>query len=138
MYCDGSGDGGIDAAYLEIDVGTDTTLETHTWYLIQSKYGKAFQGTSTLLKEGQKLVDTLDNPHKRLSSLTYDLLEQLSAFRRRASERDRIVLVFATEEPLTNAQRKTLRDVRAMGRDRLGPIFDVEAVAIDTIYRRTL
>jgi hypothetical protein len=47
-------------------------------------------------------------------------------------------LVFATEEPLTNAQRKTLRDVRAMGRDRLGPIFDVEAVAIDTIYRRTL
>lgn len=138
IYCDGSGDGGIDAAFLEIDYGTDTSLETHTWYLIQSKYGKAFQGSSTLLKEGQKLLDTLDNSSKKLSSLAYGLLEQLSTFRRRASERDRIVLVFATEEPLTNAQRKTLRDVRAMGRERLGPIFDVEAVSIDTIYRRTL
>ncbi|NTU74435.1 AIPR family protein, partial [Candidatus Roizmanbacteria bacterium] len=139
IYCDGSGDGGIDIAYLyESDSGTDAGSESHTWYLVQSKYGKAFQGNSTLLKEGQKLIDTLDNSNKRLSSLAQGLLEQLTAFKRRASERDRIVLVFATEDPLTNAQRKTLSDVRAMGRERIGTIFDVESVSIDTIYKRTL
>ena len=139
VYCDGSGDGGIDLAYLyEGDAGDETGSEAHIWYLVQSKYGKAFQGDSTLLKEGQKLIDTLDNSQKRLSSLAQGLLEQLTAFKRRASERDRIILVFATEMPLTNAQSKTLKDVRAMGRERIGLIFDVEAVSIDTIYRRTL
>src|SRR6266849_3036941 len=51
VYCDGSGDGGIDAAYL--DCGRKETTEEgtqgDTWLLIQSKYGKAFQGgTATL------------------------------------------------------------------------------------------
>lgn len=139
VYCDGNGDGGIDLAYLyESDSGNDTGSESHTWYLVQSKYGKAFQGNSTLLKEGQKLIDTLDSPHKRLSSLAQGLLDRITTFRRQASERDRIILVFATEEPLTNDQRKTLNDIRAMGRERLTGIFDVESVSIDTIYQRTL
>src|SRR4051794_26146441 len=65
VYCDGSGDGGIDIAYrylYETEEGNNTGSEAHTWYLVQSKYGKAFQGKGTLLKEGQKLIDTLDNP----------------------------------------------------------------------------
>lgn len=139
VYCDGSGDGGIDLAYLyESDSGEETASGVDTWYLIQSKYGKAFQGDSTLLKEGRKVIDTLDNPHKRLSSLTQDLLERLGNFRRRASERDRIVLVFATERALTDDQRKTLSDVRAMGRERIGDIFEVETISIETIYHRAL
>jgi len=56
VYCDGAGDGGIDIAYLDRgDTGNDDDLETvsgHTWYLVQSKYGSAFQGTGTLLEEG--------------------------------------------------------------------------------------
>jgi hypothetical protein len=139
FYCDGSGDGGIDAAYLyENDTGSDTGTEAHTWYLVQSKFGKAFQGTSTLLKEGQKVINTLDDPRKRLASLSEDVLEQITIFRRRASERDRLILVFATENALSNSERQTLKDLRAMGRERLGPIFDVEAVSVGTIYERTL
>ncbi|HRJ55457.1 MAG TPA: AIPR family protein [Anaerolineales bacterium] len=139
VYCDGSGDGGIDLAFLfEGDADDEIGSEAHTWYLVQSKYGKAFQGESTLLKEGMKVIETLDNQQKRLSSLTQGLIEQLSAFKRRASERDKIILVFATENPLSNSQASALKGVRAMGKDRLGSIFDVESVSIDTIYRRTL
>jgi hypothetical protein len=102
VYCDGCGDGGIDIAYLdrgEHDSGDDT-VQAHTWYLVQSKYGKAFQGATTMLQEGQKVIDSLDGKHGRLSSLAEGLLEKLMHFRRQSSERDRIALVFATVEPL--------------------------------------
>jgi hypothetical protein len=66
------------------------------------------------------------------------LLERLTTFRQQASERDKIVLVFATEEPLNEHQKRALEDVKAMGRGRLGPLFDVEAVSIGVIYKRTL
>ncbi len=142
VYCDGAGDGGIDIAYLDrgeaADGDTDTAADGHTWYLVQSKYGSAFQGTNTLLHEGQKVIDTLDGQRQHLSSLAQGLLERLTNFRLQASDRDRIVLVFAAEEPLTEDQKRALDDVRAIGRNRLGPIFDVEAVSVETIYLRTL
>lgn len=140
IYCDGSGDGGIDAAYL--DLGTEEQSEEaaqgHTWYLIQSKYGSAFQGTGTLLRESQKVIDTLDGKHGRLSSLAEGLLDRLTNFRRQASERDKIVLVFATVELLTEDEQRALADVRAMGRARLHSGFDVESCSVATLYQRTL
>ena len=47
ILCDGSGDGGIDIAYLrraDIDDSEQdsSSEEGDTWYLIQSKYGTAF------------------------------------------------------------------------------------------------
>src|SRR5205823_4252523 len=48
------------------------------------------------------------------------------------------VLVFATEETLSEEQKRTLEDVRAIGRNRLGPLFEVEAISIETIYLRQL
>jgi len=143
VYCDGSGDGGIDIAYLdrgESDESetTEESLVGHTWYIVQSKYGKAFQGTTTLLEESQKIIDTLDGRRPKLSSLAEGLLERLTNFRRQASDRDKICLVFATEYPLTEDEKQVLRDVRAMGRERLGTMFDVESISVDTIYRRTL
>src|SRR5437868_645873 len=54
VYCDGSGDGGIDIAYLDRAEVGDTSTDTiggDTWYLVQSKYGTAFQGVNTLLAE---------------------------------------------------------------------------------------
>ncbi len=64
VYCDGAGDGGIDIAYLYrgegVDGQSDTSVEGHTWYLIQGKYGSAFRGINTLLEEGKKVIDTLD------------------------------------------------------------------------------
>jgi hypothetical protein len=141
VYCDGAGDGGIDVAYLDRGDDDGTTEEMvagHTWYLVQSKYGSAFQGTSTLLHEGQKVIDTLDGKRANLSSLAEGLLERLVTFRNGASEHDRIVLLFATEEPLNSVEKQVLDDLRAMGRNRLGSFFEVESLSILTIYQRTL
>ena len=53
VLCDGSGDGGIDIAYLHRAAADDDgeegqTEEGDTWYLIQSKYGSSFQGQDTV------------------------------------------------------------------------------------------
>lgn len=144
IYCDGSGDGGIDIAYLDrgergdTGEGEEESAVGHTWYIVQSKYGKAFRGTTTLLEESQKVIETLDGRRPKLSSLAEALLERLSNFRKQASDNDRIYLVFATERPLTEDEKQVLKDVRAMGRERLGPLFDVESTSIETIYRRSL
>ncbi|MBE0414990.1 MAG: AIPR family protein [Dehalococcoidia bacterium] len=144
VYCDGSGDGGIDIAYLDrgergdTGEGEEESAVGHTWYIVQSKYGKAFHGTTTLLEESQKVIESLDGRRPKLSSLAEGLLERLSNFRKQASDRDRIRLVFATELPLSEEEKQVLKDVRAMGRERLGPIFDVESISIETVYRRTL
>ena len=140
VYCDGAGDGGIDIAYLYRGEGQDAEgegrAEGHTWYLVQGKYGSAFVGPTTLLEESQKVIDTLDGKRAKLSSLAQALVERVSNFRRQASELDRIILVFGTVNPLTEAETRVLDDVRAMGRARLGAIFDVAAVSVETIYRR--
>ncbi len=144
VYCDGSGDGGIDIAYLDrgergdTGEGEEESAAGHTWYIVQSKYGKAFRGTTTLLEESQKVIETLDGRRPKLSSLAEALLERLSNFRKQASDNDRIHLVFATELPLSEDEKQVLKDVRAMGRERLGPLFDVESISIETIYRRSL
>ena len=142
VYCDGSGDGGIDVAYLDAadDVATieDVPAKAYTWFLIQSKYGSAFAGEYTLLSEGKKVVDTLEGKRPRLSSLAEGLLERLVKFRNGASEYDRVVLVFGTEHALTESEKQALDELRRLGRGRLGPLFDVESASIQTIYQRTL
>lgn len=139
VFCDGAGDGGIDVALL--DTGPDESSAEadesgHTWYLVQSKYGSAFSGPNTLLIEGQKVIDTLDGKRPRLNSLAEGLLERLRNFRNSASASDKIVLVFATEAALNEAEKRALSDLRAMGVGRLGPLFDVETISIETIYAR--
>ena len=142
VYCDGSGDGGIDAAYLyrkeAADNDGDVQSAGDTWYLIQSKYGSAFRGTKTLIEESQKVIDTLDSKRTKLSSLAEGVLSRIINFRQSASDADRIILVFAAEDALSDEQRRTLEDVKAMGRNRLGPVFDVEAVSLETIFKRLL
>ena len=135
-YCDGSGDGGIDIAVLERGgpAGADEELEGDTWYLIQSKYGSAFAGTGTLLLEGQKVIETLNGQRNNLSSLASGLLEKLTNFRAKATERDHIRLVYATVDPLTQKQQDTLEYVRVTGRATLGQLFDVDAISIATIH----
>lgn len=139
ILCDGSGDGGIDIALLDTgpDESSDAPEESgHTWYLVQSKYGRAFNGTSTLLVEGQKIIDTLDGRRSNLNSLAEGVLERLINFRNGAGPLDRIVLIFATERALNADERRVLEDLRAMGRARLGALFDVEAISIETIFQR--
>jgi hypothetical protein len=140
VYCDGSGDGGVDAAYLYRKEAADNDGDVQTagdsWYLIQSKYGSAFMGTRTLIEESQKLIDTLDGKRARLSSLAEGILSRIINFRQSASDQDRIILVFAAEDALTDEQRRALEDVKAIARNRLGAIFDVEAVSLETIFKR--
>ncbi|HRI66521.1 MAG TPA: AIPR family protein [Polyangium sp.] len=141
VYCDGAGDGGIDLAYLHRSEGQEPEgdgKEGDVWYLVQSKYGTAFSGTNTVLEEAKKVIDTLDGKRQRLASLAEGLLARLTMFRERASELDRIILVFATVDPLTDDEKRTLKQVRDMGRGTLGPMFDVESISIDTIYRRAV
>ncbi len=140
VFCDGAGDGGIDIAHLhraeKQDGDGETKAEGDTWYLLQSKYGSAFAGVGTLLEESQKVIDTLDGKRPKLSSVASGLLERLANFRQQASDMDRIVLVFGTVDPLSEDEKRVLTDVRNMGRGRLGPLFDVEAVSVETIFRR--
>lgn len=84
------------------------------------------------------MIDTLSGQRSKLSSLAQGLQERLVLFQQKAGELDRLSLVFATEEPLTDGQRRVLDDVRTIGRKRLGPLFDVESVSIATIYQRVL
>ena len=122
-YCDGSGDGGIDIAYLQQgDDGAATdenTVAGDTWYLVQGKYGKAFQGNSTLIEEGIKVIDTLEG-RRALSSVSKDVLEYIETFRKQASENDRIKLVFATIDPLTPSEKKIADDIRDIGQKKSG------------------
>lgn len=138
IYCDGTGDGGIDVAFLEKGDHSDDvgTTQGDTWYLVQSKYGSAFHGVETILKEGQKVIETLDGRRDRLSSLAEGLVERLTNFRHKASERDRILLVFGVIDPLDEDEKRAQSDLRAMGRARLGALFDVETVSVRMIFER--
>ena len=139
VLCDGSGDGGIDIAYLrhadlddsEQDGQSD---EGDTWYLVQSKYGTAFQGHETVINEGRKVISTLAGENTQLSEHVSQLLGRLNTFMQQASERDRIILVFATERPMNEADRQALHDVYSLGRERISPIFDVEDISLQTIW----
>jgi hypothetical protein len=134
VFCDGAGDGGIDAAYL--DRHDPDENQGDTWYLVQSKYGSAFAGVDTLLKEGLKVLDTLGGHRTALSSLAADVLQRLQNFRQQAGDKDKLILVFATVDPLTNDEKRTLNQLRVLGRSQLGDIFDVEAVSLRTLYEQ--
>ncbi len=139
IYCDGTGDGGIDIAYLQRGDDTeDNSNGGDTWFLVQSKYGSAFSGVKTILEEGQKLIDTVDGKRNNLSSLSANLVERLQNFRKQASEKDKLVLVYAVQRPIKEDEKRAIDDIKAMGKNRLGAIFDTDVVSLETIYRRTL
>ena len=137
VYCDGPSDGGIDLAFLERGEQDGENLTGDTWYVVQSKYGTSFQGRSTLLLDGQKVIDTLDSDKTPAANVSASVIARIRQFLLKADAEpsgDRLILVFATEMPLSETERRTLEDVRAVGRARFGKVFDVEAVSIETIY----
>ena len=139
VICDGSGDGGIDIAYLQradsdLDSHSIESLEGDVWYLVQSKHGTAFSGSDTILTEGNKVISTLQGQNQHLSGDSRHLLQKLDLFRERASDSDRIVLVFATTDPIPHQVRPALDNIKLIGRDRVMPNFDVEEVSLQTIW----
>ncbi len=137
IFCDGSGDGGIDLAVLERGESDETGSVGDTWYLVQSKYGCAWAGPDTALQEGLKIISALSGDRK-LSSLSTAVCDKLTTFRQQAGENDRIVLTFATIDPPSGEERKVLDQIRDFGRTKFGPIFDVETVSLRTIYDRLI
>lgn len=134
FYCDGSADGGIDLAYLDVHEQGDPD-GGDTWYLVQSKYGTAFQGSNTILTEGRKVIETITGQRReRLSSLSGEVLARITEFQKQASDRDRLVLLFATVDELTEAQKRAIDDVRAIGRARWKNTFEVEHVSLQSVY----
>ncbi|MGO0063860.1 AIPR family protein [Brevibacillus fluminis] len=139
VYCDGAGDGGIDLAYLlRGEDSLQDDAEGDTWYLIQSKYGSAFAGTATLYEEAVKVIDAIEGLRSSLSSLSSDLIDRLRTFISSSSEKDKLVLVFATVDNLTEEEKRAVEAIQLIGKNRIGSIFSVETVCIETIYRRVL
>ena len=139
VICDGTGDGGIDVAYLhradiEDDVQGSQSVEGDTWYLVQSKYGTSFQGSETIVDEGRKVIATLAGQNTRLSETVSLLMERLATFRQQASDRDRIVLVFATEQPISELDRRSLNEIRLLGSAQIPDVFDVEDISLQPIW----
>ena len=139
VVCDGSGDGGIDVAYLkradtDVETHDDNSIEGDAWYLVQSKYGTSFSGSDTILIEGQKVISTLVGQNQHLSHDTQQLLDKLTEFRQRASNADRIVLVLATTDQISQKEREVFDSIRVLGRERISPIFDIEEVSLYTIW----
>jgi len=137
VFCDGAGDGGIDVAFLVLgDTTEDGSQDGNTWYLVQSKHGSAFAGPATILIEGQKVIDTLRGHRENLSSLGSEVSERIRNFINDAGPNDRLTLVYATHEPLTEEEKRAAEDVRTLGRNHLGNLFEVEAISIQTIFNR--
>ena len=140
IICDGSGDGGIDIAYLQRadalaeNQSSDMSIEGDTWYLVQSKYGTAFSGSDTINQEGMKVLRTLTGQSPNLSDISRQVLGKLDTFRAQASDVDRISLVFATTDPIPQQDRHALDSIRTLGRDQVIPNFDVEEVSLKTVW----
>lgn len=139
VICDGSSDGGIDAAYLQradVDPANqdDNTIEGDTWYIVQSKYGTAFEGSETILVEGNKIIATLSGQNQHLADDSRRLVAKLDLFQQQASESDRINVVFATTDPIAQQDRQALENIKILGRERVFQNFDVEEVSLRTIW----
>jgi hypothetical protein len=139
FYCDGSGDGGIDIAYLQrSDNDEDATESGDIWYLVQGKYNTSFSGTDTILVEAQKLISTLRDENDSLNSTAANVLKRISEFRTNASENDKLIYVVATCDTLSNDENNVLHDIKTIGQQSFGMVFDVDSVSIETIYNRTI
>ena len=134
-YCDGANDGGIDLAVL-VRADKEEGRDGDTWYLVQSKYGTAFAGADTIRSESKKMIKTVEGKQATLSSLSQDIVERLQTFQKQLGSHDRLVLLLATVDPLTEDERDQLDDVRSIGQVRLGAHFTTDAISLETIHER--
>lgn len=137
ILCDGAGDGGIDAAVF-VKSDPDEGVDGDTWYLVQSKYGTAFQGGGTITEEAHKLFATLQGERERLSSLSRELISRLRTFLANKGPKDRLEYVLATVDRLTPEQAGFLDSTRILGRSKFGECFEVEDISVETIYNKVV
>lgn len=114
----------------------DEEIEGDSWMLVQSKYGSAFVGASTITLEAQKLFATLEGKRQSLSSLSAELVQRLRNFLQNKGPTDRLEYVLATSRKLSADELEYLDNVRVLGRAKFGECFETDAVSIETIYNK--
>lgn len=140
-YMDGSSGEGIDLIYVERGESDDEAIVGEIWYVVEAKMTTEPLPPSGIAQAGRQAIDTLERASNQEQSDTKSIGARLSQFRQHAGageQGDRLILVIALVQPLTEQQREALNEVRVYGRERLGPIFDVEAISIETIFLNTL
>lgn len=135
IYCDGAGDGGIDAAVF-IPHEAEEGSEGDTWMLVQSKYGSAFSGAGTLFAEAEKIFATLEGQRDKISSISDDVVKRIRQFLSQAGAKDRLEYVVATNQRLSHAEYDDLEAIRRIGQEKFGAVFHVADVSIETIYNK--
>ena len=135
ILCDGTGDGGIDAAIF-VKADPAEGIEGDTWILVQSKYGTSYAGGETITAEAQKVFATLEGKRQALASLSHELVTRLRNFLANTGPKDRIEYVLATNRSLTPDEREFLNNIRILGRSKFGECFEVDDVSIETIFKK--
>ncbi|MDW7680829.1 MAG: AIPR family protein, partial [bacterium] len=98
----------------------------------------AFSGNETLIKETQKIIETLEGSRKNLSSLANDIVDRLNNFINSSSKNDSIRFVFATPDKLNEKETSMLKTIKILARERLNINCDVEHISINNIYQRVV
>ncbi|MEM0136465.1 MAG: AIPR family protein [Thermoplasmatales archaeon] len=142
MVLDGSGDGGIDVAYLARADTVDEEDETERgdiWYLVQGKYGTSFSGKETIIAESNKFFDSfaMKGNRNRLSQDAKNFFVRLDNFYAKADpKKDALVWLIATDRTLNEDEMATLNEVREKGRKLLGSFFDADTISVESVYNR--
>jgi hypothetical protein len=135
IYCDGCGDGGIDAAVF-IPHGAEEDAEGDTWMLVQGKYGSAFKGAGTMFEEAGKVFATLDGRRDNFSSLAEGVIKRIRQFLSQMGPKDRLEYVVATNRRLSRSEFDDLEAIKKIGQTKYGIHFHAEDVSIETIYNK--
>ena len=135
IYCDGCGDGGIDAAVF-IPRCAEEDAEGDTWMLVQGKYGSAFTGVHTLFEEAEKVFATLDGRRDNFSSLAESVVKRIRQFLSQLGPTDRLEYVVATNRRLSRDEFDNLEAIKKIGQSKFGDHFHVEDISIETIYNK--
>jgi hypothetical protein len=93
-------------------------------------------GADTIGIEAQKVFATLEGKREGLSSLSSELVGRLRNFISNMGSKDRLEYVLATNKKLSLEDISYLENVKLIGQSKFGSGFDVEAVSIETIYRK--
>lgn len=135
IYCDGCGDGGIDAAVF-IPRCAEEDAEGDTWMLVQGKYGSAFTGVNTLFKEAQKVFASLEGRRDNFSSLAESVVSRIRQFLSQLGPNDRLEYVVATNRRLSRDEFDNLEAIKKIGQSKFGDHFHVADISIETIYNK--
>lgn len=140
FHCDGSGDGGIDIAYLVPAHESTVNDQGSIWYIVQSKYKSGDENID--LKEARdelnKILDTLrGRSRSKLNPETTRFMDKFENFIANKSDRDKIIFVYATSvDPTANDLQnlqEIFNDIIQLANDSIHSNVDIKLVSPKTI-----